>query len=176
MGISFGNTGVTPYVGSKEVTEAYVGSQLVYTGKPPYNYAFLGGENKYFLANWVALTEHIKDYPATCTVVKDNGIFRISSDAGQYGSFVIKDVPNKTLKFIARVAGAGTVVSAFRVYYTAAAPSTATPNWSQLQNFNVNASTEYALFTVNIPTNARQVAIASGYNQTWFDAIRFEET
>lgn len=176
MGISFGSKSVKPYVGGKEVQEAYVGNQLVYSSKPPYNYAFLGGENRYFLADWVSLTEHVAGFPDTCTIVRDDGIFRITSGAGQYGSFVIKDVPNKTLKFIARVAGLGTVVSAFRVYYTAADPSYTTPSWTQLQNFNVNSSTEYALFTVNIPANARQVAITSGNSQTWFDSIRFEET
>ena len=34
MGISFGSASKKPYVGSKEVQEAYVGSQLVYKGKP----------------------------------------------------------------------------------------------------------------------------------------------
>ena len=49
MGISFGSTGIKPYVGSKEVKEAYAGSQLVYKSGLPYNYYFLGGENDYFI-------------------------------------------------------------------------------------------------------------------------------
>ena len=35
MGISFGSASKKPYVGSKEVQEAYVGSQLVYRAVPP---------------------------------------------------------------------------------------------------------------------------------------------
>lgn len=35
MGISFGSKSVKPYVGGKEVTEAYVGSQLVYKNEVP---------------------------------------------------------------------------------------------------------------------------------------------
>lgn len=35
MGISFGSVGKKPYVGGKEVQEAYVGSQLVYQNEVP---------------------------------------------------------------------------------------------------------------------------------------------
>ena len=38
MGISFGSTSKKPYVGSKEVQEAYVGSTLVYQNVPNYEY------------------------------------------------------------------------------------------------------------------------------------------
>lgn len=38
MSISFGSTGIKPYVGSKEVKEAYVGSTLVYQNVPNYAY------------------------------------------------------------------------------------------------------------------------------------------
>ena len=51
MGISFGSTGIKPYVGSKEVKEAYVGSQLVYRAIPPYYYYFMGTPNDYILNN-----------------------------------------------------------------------------------------------------------------------------
>ena len=49
MSISFGNTGIKPYVGNKEVKEAYVGSQLVYRAIPPYYYFFLGTPNNYII-------------------------------------------------------------------------------------------------------------------------------
>ena len=56
MGISFGSKSVKPYVGSKEVTEAYVGSQLVYKAqKLPYHYVYLGTENEYFISPLVTL-------------------------------------------------------------------------------------------------------------------------
>ena len=38
MGISFGSTGIKPYVGSKEVQEAYVGNKLVYSANPDSTY------------------------------------------------------------------------------------------------------------------------------------------
>lgn len=49
MGISFGSKTIKPYVGGKEVQEAYVGNQLVYRAAPPYLYFFLGRENDYIL-------------------------------------------------------------------------------------------------------------------------------
>lgn len=49
MGISFGIKTIKPYVGGKEVQEAYVGSQLVYRATPPYVYFFHGTENDYIL-------------------------------------------------------------------------------------------------------------------------------
>ena len=51
MGISFGSKSVKPYVGSKEVTEAYVGSQLVYRAGLPYYYYFLGAETTYYISD-----------------------------------------------------------------------------------------------------------------------------
>lgn len=49
MSISKGGQSVKPYVGSKEVQEAYVGNQLVYRAVLPYNYFFLGGKTDYVL-------------------------------------------------------------------------------------------------------------------------------
>lgn len=71
MGISFGSKSVKPYVGSKEVTEAYVGSQLVYQATYPYKYAFRGSENNYMLADWCAIGQSVD-------ITKYNGIFRLA--------------------------------------------------------------------------------------------------
>lgn len=49
MSISKGGQSVKPYVGGKEVKEAYVGGQLVYRAVLPYKYFFLGGETDYVL-------------------------------------------------------------------------------------------------------------------------------
>ena len=57
MSISFGSTGIKPYVGSKEVQEAYVGSQLVYRASLPSNYMFLGTENDYYKSDNVQLVK-----------------------------------------------------------------------------------------------------------------------
>ena len=67
MGISFGSTGIKPYVGSKEVQEAYVGSQLVYSAAPPYNYYFVGEETKYYISPNVVLPTQ------NATIGKKNG-------------------------------------------------------------------------------------------------------
>lgn len=67
MGISFGSTDIKPYAGSKEVQEAYVGSQLVYSAAPPYNYYFVGGETKYFISPNVVLPNY------NATIAKKNG-------------------------------------------------------------------------------------------------------
>ena len=47
MSISFGSTGIKPYVGSKEVQEAYVGSTLVYSAGPANPIIFQGTEINY---------------------------------------------------------------------------------------------------------------------------------
>lgn len=78
MGISFGSTGIKPYVGSKEVQEAYVGSQLVYQNTPPFVYAFLGNANDYVIADWCQLTRYAQ-------VEKNSGIYRITIQAGAKG-------------------------------------------------------------------------------------------
>lgn len=72
MSISKGGQSVKPYVGGKEVKEAYAGSQLVYRATPPYLYFFLGSENDYIL-NSVDLRGN--------AIVKPNGsnIFNIAN-------------------------------------------------------------------------------------------------
>ena len=85
MGISFGSTGIKPYVGSKEVQEAYVGSQLVYQNAPPYVYAFLGTSNDYVLADWCTLTKN-------ATVQKYNGVYKISIAADRPSGTVTLDI------------------------------------------------------------------------------------
>ena len=53
MSISFGSTSIKPYVGSKEVQEAYVGSQLVYKGKPNPVTLFNGAVSKAISPNLI---------------------------------------------------------------------------------------------------------------------------
>lgn len=52
MAISFGSNGVKPYVGGKEVQEAYVGSQLVYRATPPFNGVFFDSTTKFILEGY----------------------------------------------------------------------------------------------------------------------------
>lgn len=83
MGISFGSTGIKPYVGSKEVKEAYVGSQLVYRATPPYLYFFLGGENDYIL-NSVDLRGNTIAKPAGSNVFNIVNSYKLTNDAYGY--------------------------------------------------------------------------------------------
>ena len=85
MGISFGSASKKPYVGSKEVQEAYVGSQLVYQAGPKYVYAFLGSANDYILAAWCTLTKH-------ATVQKYNGVYKISIGADAPAGSITLDI------------------------------------------------------------------------------------
>lgn len=102
MGISFGRKNVKPYVGGKEVTEAYVGSQLVYQATYPYKYGFLGTANNYMIADWCSIGQSV-------AITKYNDIYRIAlpyvSDPATPASWV--DLTNidptlyKKLKFTA---------------------------------------------------------------------------
>lgn len=82
MSISFGSTGKKPYVGSKEVKEAYVGSQLVYRAEPPYLYFFLGRENDYIL-NSVDLRGNTIVKPTGSNVYNIANRYALTND--QYG-------------------------------------------------------------------------------------------
>ena len=79
MGISFGSTGIKPYVGSKEVQEAYVGSQLVYRATPPAVYKFLGTETDYIIDGTLD----------NASVVKIKDKYRISLEKAA-SSFIFK--------------------------------------------------------------------------------------
>ena len=111
MSISKGGQSVKPYVGSKEVQEAYVGSQLVYRATPPYVYAFLGTQNSYMLADWCTLSS------SGAAIVKEGNNFRIALsgvyfpavDKFQYGSININMPANagSTLSFMYKMGGSG---------------------------------------------------------------------
>lgn len=95
MGISLGSSSKKPYVGSKEVQEAYVGTQKIYSA---ISYAFLGRENDYILADWATLSS------SNIAITKYDNVFRIAisgrtnfSDSGQ---LTLNEVNGQTLKFI----------------------------------------------------------------------------
>ena len=91
MGISFGSASKKPYVGSKEVQEAYVGNQLVYRAVPPYLYKFLGSENDSILDGTLT----------NASVVKIKDKYRISLEkAGSNFIFKTEKTFN-TLTFMA---------------------------------------------------------------------------
>lgn len=52
MSISKGSQSVKPYVGGREVQEAYVGSQLVYRSTPPFNGVFFDSSTRFILEGY----------------------------------------------------------------------------------------------------------------------------
>lgn len=93
MGISFGSASKKPYVGSKEVQEAYVGSQLVYKNRPSDNWVYIGEANKYYLAGYASLIGG--------TFTKEENKFRIALNNGNQ-KLSINEMHGNTLKFISK--------------------------------------------------------------------------
>ena len=163
MGISFGNTSKKPYVGSKEVKEAYVGAQKVYSATPPLEYGFLGAENDYMLASWCQLTEQ-------ASIVKESGIYRIqlrTTSDSNFSRITLTEIKGTTLKFTAKKGSVG--LNAFRIRYlkgTYATEPLAIP------------TNNYSLYSWNVPSGTTKIEIyAQSYNTgsvAYLDAIGFE--
>lgn len=107
MSISFGSTGIKPYVGSKEVQEAYVGSTLVYRAGPGSNYAFLGTADGYYLAKWCTYENAV--------IEQESGIYKMSLNKTTQGrgkiSLDISDQNKYTiLKFTGKCSGGSSLV------------------------------------------------------------------
>lgn len=165
MSISFGSTGIKPYVGSKEVQEAYVGSQLVYRAAPPYKYYFLGAENDYILDNSVI---SLSDQRAA--IAKDGGIYRIVLTVGSYGNpgYVRVNLTNTTFTFIARVQSGIVNPSIYINMYKG-------NTYNEASSYRVNAPSSYTLFTVNVPSyidNVRITHNSGSSSTTYIDAIK----
>ena len=166
MSISFGSASKKPYVGSKEVKEAYVGSQLVYKSGPPIGYGFLGDKNDYFIADWCQLT-----YKAA--IEKQGGIYRIavSTDGSSPGIIKLTKVEGSKLSFICKAKYPNTKVYAF--LYSSTQTSTRV-DVSGLVN-----TANYSLCTVDVPSNIKFIEIKSLTSKTsgiscWIDAVRYE--
>lgn len=155
MSISFGSTGIKPYVGSKEVKEAYVGSQLVYKSVPPYIYRFLGNENDYIIDGELGLG---------ATVVKEEGIYRIFS--GYQGMFSFDNVQGQSLKFLAKFKNSNNSIKIEGV------KSGVSP---QLIKY-VNATTQFSLIDCGTLGDYTRIRITHtpSSNHLWIDAVRFE--
>lgn len=155
MGISFGSASKKPYVGSKEVKEAYVGSQLVYRAVPPYIYKFLGNENDYIIDGTLALG---------AAVTKEEGIYRISS--GYQGSFLFYNVAGQALKFLAKFKDRDEKIK-IEGLNAGASP--------QLVKY-VNATTQFSLIDCGVINGYERIRIThiQSSNNLWIDAVRFE--
>lgn len=163
MGISFGSTSVKPYVGSKEVKEAYVGSQLVYRATPPYVYEFLGAENNYYISDKMELT-------SGAAIQKILGIYRLACASA--AQFWIRE-------------RAGSKI-AFQAYYTAPSGTAGLTMTQYANNSSIKQETiriaptsDFTLYSVDLLPETTQIkfnvtSIASGYS-VYLDAIRFEQ-
>lgn len=168
MSISKGGQSVKPYVGSKEVQEAYVGNQLVYRAVPPVVYGFLGSANDYTIANWCKLTDNAE-------IVKESGIYRIAlsrqaSSGHLYGIVTLSEIKGKQLKFTFKKRYGSTRIW---IQYTSNGVSQET---EITQNFN---TADYNLFTWNVPNNTTSISIRVTEMSKisvlgWLDALRYE--
>lgn len=156
MSISKGGQSVKPYVGSKEVKEAYVGSQLVYKAVPPYIYRFLGNENDYIIDGTLL---------NGASVAKEEGIFRISN--GYRGSFQFANVEGQSLKFLAKFIYSNSKLRIEGVNGTSV----------KLIKY-VNVTTQFTLIDCGVINGYARINItqepSSGNNYSWVDAVRFE--
>lgn len=168
MGISLGNSSKKPYVGSKEVKEAYVGSQLVYKSGLPYNYYFLGGENDYFLNdNLKLMTNTTIDKPAGKSTYKIASSYNSSS-----GYFTLQNVAQFVgwkLKFT--YCGDNNNTLQIWVDYREAGSTFITR--SELTTTSMNDQ----LYELTVPAKCGLINISmrGQIGTRYFDNIRFEE-
>lgn len=163
MGISFGSTGIKPYVGSKEVQEAYVGSQLVYKAeKLPYNYVFLGTENEYLISPLVVLG-------TGATITKPSWATTFKLDLNYVTGNEIKinitpDFVGNNFKFLCR---SSSYTGNFYIRFY-----DSNTHYRTQSDFEVGQS-ETLKTTLKINANDKFISIRA-QSQIYFDAMRFE--
>lgn len=170
MGISFGSASKKPYVGSKEVKEAYVGTQKVYSAAPPVYYAFLGTATGYEKADWCELTTgaSIKQRGGVnCIGIKGN------FSTGEYNIITLKEIKGTILRFEAASDGS-TTSDKYPVL-----------SWRNSSNGVIRADTfnprpnggQFGLIEFTVPSGAAWCtigAIRSSSGYVYLNAIRFE--
>lgn len=169
MGISFGSVSKKPYVGSKEVKEAYVGSQKVYSAAPPIYYGFLGAENDYEIAEWCQLTKG-------ASITKYQSAYRI----------LINGVLDPTRNYITLSEVKGAVLR-----FTVTSPgSIAGANWPLINWYNASGTQvggsqfnnrpsggNFGLVEFTVPANASYAiirGISNSNTKLYIDALRYE--
>lgn len=165
MSISKGGQSVKPYVGSKEVKEAYVGNQLVYRAVPPYNYAFLSGETSYVLADYVTVGPRIS-FP------KVGGLFRMYMPGNEH--LTLNQVIGNTIAInVMSGPHQGTITN--RTIYIKFTNATG----GLISNQEVVIPDgEYHAFSYSIPAGCSKIEINNttepNYINIYFDYIRYE--
>ena len=162
MGISLGSSSKKPYVGSKEVKEAYVGSQLVYRATPPYVYEFLGAENDYYISDKVELTSKV-------SITKFRGIYRLAATI--LAQLWIREVRGTTFAFQAYYASSSIPAKILITQYSG--------NSSIKQDtITIRATGDFTLYSLALLSNATQIKIqfqsAESGKTLYLDSVRYE--
>ena len=165
MGISFGSLSKKPYVGSKEVKEAYVGSQLVYRAGLPYYYYFLGGTEKYQISDNCLLQDG-------AAIAKPSGVtnFMMSIKAqNRIRLNGISSFAGYSLKFTTCARGGYNTNKAQVTFYTAGG------GIASYTNLDYYAAP--TLVSIPIPSNAVYAIFRpiSANEPFYFDMVRCEE-
>lgn len=165
MSISFGSASKKPYVGSKEVQEAYVGNQLVYRATPPYVYAFLGTENDYLIQPWCQLTQY-------ASVTNYNNVYAISITSGSGST---RGNINISLTDI-------TPLNVSVSYIWNGTPSKSAPalgfynGSTYISSVKLSVAQTYTTQTVNVPQNTTSIRITCNQSPTlYLNAIWLEK-
>lgn len=173
MSISKGGQSVKPYVGSKEVKEAYVGSQLVYKSGLPYNYYFVGAENDYFINDNVKLMTNTNiTKPAGKTTYKIASSYSQSGGRPLVGYFDLKNVA-QFVGWLFKFTYFGEQNRSLEVYvdYITAGDQSIYSSTLEL------TSNSERIFQAPVPANCALIRIRMGgqLGTRYFDNIRFEE-
>lgn len=174
MSISKGGQSVKPYVESKEVKEAYVGSQLVYRATPPYLYFFLGRENDYIL-NSVDLRGNTIVKPTGSNVYNIANTYKLTND--QWGYVDVKDLNQyigRTITVILKPSPETLSPNAHVMFRFVGAHSSIISQYDQYPKFG----SDYASYSYVIPAGASKLSIiAASTSVSWtayIDTIRLE--
>lgn len=165
MSISFGSVSKKPYVGSKEVTEAYVGSQLVYRAGLPNYYYFLGGTEKYQISDNCLLQDG-------ATIAKPSGVTNFMLSIKAQNRIRLNGIDlfaGYSLKFTTCARGGYNSNKAQVIFYTAGGGIKSYTNFDYyaaptLVSIPVPSGAVYAIFR---PISAKETF--------YFDMVRCEE-
>ena len=155
MSISKGGQSVKPYVGSKEVKEAYVGSQLVYRATPPYIYGFLGSENDYIKANWVTLNDRT-------SISKYNNIYRITFGRNSWITIDLKEKKGSKINVALANSGYTGNVSMMAGNFRDARDN----NVGSFLPYNTFITTSFTSYNAVIPSAATKLVISANYESS----------
>ena len=173
MSISKGGQSVKPYVGSKEVQEAYVGSQLVYKSGLPYYYYFLGAETDYFINdNTKLMVNTVITKPAGKTTYKIASSYSQSAGQPLVGYFELQNVA-QFVGWLFKFTYFGEQNKSLEVYIDY---RTSGNQLIHTNTLDLTSNSEKS-FIAPVPVNCALIRIRMGgqYGTRYFDNIRFEE-